>query len=478
MTSIIGKVTAPRVSGLLVAILVAVLFKLMAFTPAVLVDGDTWLHVTAGEWILDHRTIPRTDPFSHSMPGAPWTAHEWLSEIALALAFRAGGWSGVSLIAALAASAAALVLGLRLSRDLAGAALVIVLELGIWLWFPSLNARPHILALPIAALWTAGLLAARDRDAPPPLALALLMTLWSNLHGGFAFGIALIAPFAAEALLTARPGARMAAVRGWAIFGCAAVAAALVNPYGIEALIFPFRVLGVENLSRVSEWAAQDFSRFSQMQVALIVLIGFALVYPMKTPPIRAALVAMLVLMALAHLRHMLLFGLIAPMLLARPIAGAIGACPPEDVRRITRTALAACLVLTLPMAVIRANVPIVRTNGQGAPIAALAAVPAQLREKPVLNEYPFGGYLVFAHVRPFIDGRADMYGESLLGLYLNIDDGDEEALKKTLDRYKISWTIFSPNSRTVGTLDREAGWRRLFADSVAVVHVRLDALP
>ncbi|WP_192735897.1 hypothetical protein [Bradyrhizobium sp. OAE829] len=465
-------------TGLVVAILVAVLFKLTAFTPAFLVDGDTWLHVAAGEWILDHRTIPRTDPFSHSMLGAPWTAHEWLSEIVLALSFRAGGWSGVSLIAALAASAAALILGLRLTRDLAGAALVIVLELGIWLWFPSLTARPHILALPIAALWTAGLLAARDRDAPPPLAFALLMILWSNLHGGFAFGIALIAPFAAEALLTARPGARIAAVRGWAIFGCAAVAASLVNPYGIEAVIFPFRVLGIENLSRVSEWAAQDFSRFSQMQVALIALIGFALVFPMKTPPIRAALVALLVLMALMHIRHMQLFGLIAPMLLARPIAGAIGARPPEDARRITRTALAACLVLTLPMAVIRASMPIVRTNGQGAPIAALAAVPAQLRDQPVLNEYPFGGYLVFARVRPFIDGRADMYGGSMLGRYLNIDDGDEAALKETLARYKISWTIFSPDARTVGILDREHGWRRLFADNVAVVHVRLDALP
>src|SRR5947207_3088939 len=91
----------------------------------------------------------------------------------------------------------------------------------------KIAATPAVL---LAALWTAGLLAARDRDAAPPLALALLMTLWANMHGGFVFGLALIAPFAGEAVLAARPGARLAAARGWAVFGCAAVTAALVNP--------------------------------------------------------------------------------------------------------------------------------------------------------------------------------------------------------------------------------------------------------
>jgi hypothetical protein len=470
-------VTAARVSGLLVALTAAVLFKIAAFTPAVLID-DTWSHLATGEWILAHGAVPRADPFSHSMLGAPWIAHEWLSEIVLALAFRAGGWSGVALITAFAAAAAVLVLGLRLARDLAGAALAVVLELGVWLWLPTLYARPHVIALPLAALWTAGLLKARDRDAPPPPALALLMTLWANMHGGFIFGLTLIAPFAGEAVLAARPGARLAAARGWAVFGCAAVTAALVNPYGIEALIFPFRLLGVENLARVSEWAPQDFSRFGPMEGALIALICFALMQPMRTPPIRVALVAALVAMALAHVRHTQLFGLIAPMLLARPIAGAIGAHPPEDVRPVARTALAASLAVALALAALRATAPIVRTNGPGAPIAALAVVPVELREKPVLNDYLFGDYLIFAHVRPFIDARADMYGGAMLGLYLKIADGDEAAVKETLARYQIAWTIFAPDARIVGVLDREHGWRRLYADDVAVVQVRVDALP
>src|SRR5204862_1166122 len=58
MTIVIGRVTAARVSGLLVALTAAALFKIAAFTPAVLID-DTWSHLATGEWILAHGAVPR-----------------------------------------------------------------------------------------------------------------------------------------------------------------------------------------------------------------------------------------------------------------------------------------------------------------------------------------------------------------------------------------------------------------------------------
>lgn len=135
---------------------------------------------------------------------------------------------------------------------------------------------------------------------------------------------------------------------------------------------------------------------------------------------------------------------------------------------------LAGALVLTL----VRVGSPIIRTDGPGAPISALAAVPEGLRDKPVLNDYGFGGYLIFAHVRPFIDGRAEMYRDAMLGLYGRLADGDPATVEATLARYHIAWTIFPPDRRVVAWLDRRPGWRRLYADGVAVVHVRDDALP
>ncbi len=176
--------------------------------------------------------------------------------------------------------------------------------------------------------------------------------------------------------------------------------------------------MGVENLSHISEWAPQDFGRVGPLEVGLLLLIGFALTRPTATPPIRAALVCALLAMALSHARHAQLLGLLAPMLLARPIAAAIGARrPPEPARAVARVALAASLAVALPMAAVRLAEPTAPVEGPSAPISALAAVPPTLRAEPVLNAYGFGGYLIWSGVRPFIDGRADMYGGAMLGL-------------------------------------------------------------
>jgi hypothetical protein len=471
--------SAAGVSGLVLALIAVWLFAQSAFSPGVLGDGDTWSHLATGEWMLAHGAVPRADPFSHSMPGAPWTAHEWLSEIFLAVAFRGGGWSGVTLLTAAAAAGAALIMGLRVARDLPSAALGVAVALGVALWLPNLLARPHVLALPLVAAWTVGLMEARDRNAAPPLLLVPLMTLWSNMHGGFVFGLALIGPFAFEAVAAAPREARVAVLRAWALFGLAAIGAALVNPYGVEALIFPFRLMSMENLSSISEWRPQDFGHVGPMEIALILLLGFALTRPLATPPIRAALVAGLVAMALEHARHAQLLGLLAPMLLASPIAEAIGVAPQRESRQgVARVALAGSLAAAMALGLLRFAEPIVRGDGRVAPISALAAIPTGLRTMPVLNGYGFGGYLIWSGVRPFIDGRADMYGDAMIGLYRKLDAGDPATVEDTLSRYRIAWTIFPPDSQIVATLDREPSWRRLYADKVAVVHVREGAAP
>jgi len=467
-----------RLAGLGLAAIALFLFTLAAFSPQVLGDGDTWSHVATGEWIIAHGAAPRADPFSHSMPGAPWTAHEWLSEVLLALALRVGGWSGVVLLTSAAAAAAALIVGLTAARQLRGAPLVLTVAIGLSLVTANLLARPHVLALPLAAAWGAGLLAARDRGRAPPIGLAALMIAWVNMHGGFIFGLLLIGPFALEAVTEAPVGARLLAARAWATFALAALAVALINPYGIDAFLLPFRLMSVENLSRISEWRPQDFSHIGTMELALLTLLGLTLIRPFSMPPIRAALLIALVAMALQHSRHQVLLGILAPMLLARPIAAAIGmGSAGEEGRRIARIALTATVAAALAIGGARLIAPIERTDGASAPISALRAVPPELRAKPVLNDYAFGGYLIFEHVRPFIDGRAELYGNAMMSLYGRLQAGDEADVESALKRYGIAWTIFAPDSRMVAILDRKPGWRRLYADASAVVHVR-DGAP
>ena len=161
-------------------------------------------------------------------------------------------------------------------------------------------------------------------------------------------------------------------------------------------------------------------------------------------------------------------------MLLARPVAAAIGmGSAGEEGRRVARVALTATVAAALTIGGARLIVPIERIDGAAAPISALGAVPPELRRKPVLNDYGFGGYLIFERVRPFIDGRAELYGDAMMSLYGRLQAGDDADVESALKRYDIAWTIFAPSSRIVAALDHQPGWRRLYADATAVVHVR-----
>jgi nucleoside-diphosphate-sugar epimerase len=91
--SLSALLSAPVAMPLVVAVVV---LGVGAFSASVFADSDTWWHIAAGQSTLAHGAVPGVDPFSFTMPGAPWTAHEWLSEVFLALAYQAAGLSGVA----------------------------------------------------------------------------------------------------------------------------------------------------------------------------------------------------------------------------------------------------------------------------------------------------------------------------------------------------------------------------------------------
>src|SRR6185312_11050616 len=172
---------------------------LAGFLPQIFNDADTWWHLAAGDWILAHRAVPARDIFTFTFAGTPWNAHEWLSEVLMAGGFAAGGWAGLHIVFALAMGmTAATVAGvLRKRMDFIPALLVSVL--GLACVAGSLLARPHLLALPLLAIWTSALVDARARGSAPPFWLAAVMLVWANLHGSFAFGLALAMALGTEA---------------------------------------------------------------------------------------------------------------------------------------------------------------------------------------------------------------------------------------------------------------------------------------
>ncbi len=438
-------------------------FALAAFSPGLLNDSDTYWHIRAGEWMLAHHQVLRADIFSYTATGAPWHTQEWLAEVLMALASGAGGWQAVHLLFAISAALTASIVGyfVRARVDFVPALLMVVL--GLACVTGSLLARPHMLALPLLALWTAGLAHAREHDRAPHWALIAVMPLWANLHGSFAFGLALAAALTIEAAIRDRK----IALR-WGLFLAASVAACMLTPFGIQTLLFPLRLTAMGGIGHIGEWQASDFSHVSPFAIALLALIG-----ALASGRIRIAWPRLLILLgilwlALSHGRHQMLLGVTAPILLAASLAKPWPAKNRDDKPLFVALAAAGFAVLMIA----RLALPVVRGDDPISPVTALAHVPRFVRETPVVNDYAFGGYLIWNGIKPFIDSRADLYGDIFLENYAALTEPDKDALASTLAYYHARWTIFRADQPVVKLLDATPGWHRFYADKLAVVHV------
>ena len=219
------------------------LFGRMNGVKTVLADGDTGWHIRTGEWILAHHSVPRLDIFSFSMPGQPWFAWEWLSDILLAGMNRVGGLRGVALFSILLVSVVyALIFRLICRRTnviVATLIAVVVAAASSTHWL----ARPHLFTLLFLVLFYAALEQVRDGRTRlagiPYLAILPAATvLWTNLHGGFFIGILMIGAYGGgevlKMVLSENRGESRATWEkaGWyfaSALGC--LAASLINPY-------------------------------------------------------------------------------------------------------------------------------------------------------------------------------------------------------------------------------------------------------
>lgn len=460
--------SAGLVAGAVLALVVAML---AAFEPRLFNDGDTGWHLATGRLILDSGVVPLADPFSFTAAGRPWHAHEWLAEVLMALAGRLGGWAGVALLPALALAAALTIVAAEAGRWFDARKLVLLLALVAATLMPFMLARPHVLAWPVLVFWTWRLLAAREAGRAPPLALALLILVWANLHASWVLGLGIAGLLGLEALVDG-PDRRRVLI-GWGGFGLACLVAAMVTPQGPEGLTFPLMLSRMETLALVAEWQPTSFARHPAFEAVLVALLAVALLRPLRLPGLRLVLLLVLLHMALQHQRHQAMFVLIGALLLARPLGAALASTAVP----VSRRWLALPAVLLLALVAARLAVTVVRQDAYANPASALAAVPAALRSQPVFNAYHFGGALIFAGVRPYIDGRQDMYGDDFVKDFWRLHQTGSSrqmaAFRAELARRDIRWTILARDAPVAAWLDREPGWRRLYADRWAVVHVR-----
>ncbi|MCA6122764.1 hypothetical protein J6500_12780 [Bradyrhizobium sp. WSM 1704] len=437
-------------------------------------DSDIHWHIVVGQWIVDHRAVPHVDPFSFTMHGTPWITSGWLSEVLFFAAFKCAGWAGPAILTALSASAAFYLLTQLLLKKLPNVPVMVLVGAGLTLTAFHMLARPHILIFPLMVLWASALVAASDEQRTPSLAYLVLITLWANLHGSFTLGLALIAPFALEAIWNADRSARATTALRWLRFGLLALAAACLTPYGPESILVTFRVLKLGPvLSTIGEWRALDFGTANPITICFLGGAAYVLYSGLRLPPLRIAMLLAVVYQTLAHVRYVDVCALVAPFFIAGPLGQHLARPEAPHGRKVvpaSRTALTAAIA-----AVLLASGVIVAAKDNAPPRVPRAAVEKlrELKAERTFNDYYFGGYLIAQGIPTFIDSRAELYGPEFLNRYLRAVSLDDLAdFVKLLDEYRIDATLLFPSTQAVALLDRLPEWERAHADDVAVVHV------
>jgi hypothetical protein len=432
-------------------------------------DGDTLWHVAAGNWTIAHRVIPVTDPFSHSLAGAPWVAHEWLAEVLLAALFRGFGWTCVVIAAAFTGALAFALLTSELQKHLPPKLTLATIGASFLLAAPHMTVRPHIFAMPLLAAWMVGLVSARSEGRTPSFHLLPVMTLWANLHGGFIVGLGLCGVIAVEAVLAASPQERASTARQWMGFVASTFVASLLTPHGISVWLFPFQLMSLDySLNMISEWHAPDFTKVQILELWLVGLAAVLIYYRPQASLVRWLLLVGIVFMAVRHERNAELLAIVGPLLLAEPLGRAAASAPDTAPAPVAQGAGVAILLATLA-ACFQSYAP---SNSQTLPAQALAAAAEAGVAGPVFNHYDFGGYLIFKGQPVFVDGRVDLYKDDFMRTYFDAVAGVR--LFDLLDGYGIGWTMLRPGDGATKALDASPNWQRIYAGGEAVVHRRL----
>ena len=185
--------------------------------------------------------------------------------------------------------------------------------------------------------------------------------------------------------------------------------------------------------------------------------------------------------MALQHVRQDFVLTLVGILILAEPLGWALEPDrPPIDKRNSDPTVtnrswvgIIVALAAIAALSAVRLTSDEKRVSDESTPVEALAHVPAEIRARPVFNDYSYGGWLIFNHVRPFIDGRNDVYGDALLRQFLDAARGDPDTLATVFARYRIGWVIVNPANPVLPWLRTTTDWRETYRDKWTVVYVR-----
>lgn len=465
-----------------------------------LFDYDLGLARATGRYILEHG-VPHTNVFSTIHERYPFVDDKWLFHVFAHLVVdRAGAAPAVLLRMAILVATFLLLLPRRDGSSLRRFVGAAVAVLAIATCHERFAFRPELFTfLFLAILWR------RLRDPEPfsPrewIGLLAMQWVWTNSHGYWVLGPILAGAVAAGRWLDARVldiAHPSALLKQGFVFPLAAIAIGVANPYGVDLLASPVKILldlrGFEETFKetIVEFVPPFgyYPRLPSDLIAYRVLLGVVavgLALSFRRPRFAEALPLLaFFLMSLDLRRNVAPFAIVAAPLLTSWLSDAVPARASRlaaGVAAWTAALLALALGFGFATDTIARHDRLDRTAGFGQskiafPDDEIEFVKEQLPKDGIFNSFTFGSTFVgraYPDRRPFLDGNTAGYPPEFLREYVSIVLGEVEP-DALVEKYGLRYFLIRPGHPLTTRLLASPRYVPVFLGRHAVVIVVAD---
>jgi len=467
-------------------------------------DGDLALHLATGRYILEKKTIPLFDVFSHTMPGQPITQHEWLSTIIFAWLDSYFGLQSVVLLSALVIATTILLVFNFLKKSTQSllisvfvSLLVMVTSMVHWL------TRPHIFTFLLLVIWIIVLENFRTGKEKRWWLLPLVMLIWVNLHGGFIIGFISwillgIGVFWDRIFYKSENESAFKDHFPKVYFLSVVLSflASLLNPSGIFLWKRVISHVGNKYLADVTlEFQSPNFHDVHAwpflIYIGLLIFVLGLNKTRLKTWMLFSS--AAWLLMGLFSARNIPLFAFATAPLFAEGLKNILNQVSVHNKFIQKINAMDKRLqnvdmqlkgffwqILIISLVIIGLIIGI-RFDKEGKgydfdpevfPVEAVDWLVEHPQEGNMFNYFTWGGYLqlrLWPEFKVFIDSKSDFYGEEFVRMYAQVI-GIEEGWQEVLEEYKVSWAILPAEEAVARSLQSELGWKVIYEDETTKI--------